>query len=470
MMKSSKQKSVFAFVILFGCAAVGLGIPTSMAANISEFVTITPFIEIEGGYDDNIFEVAEDAPLPTNGESRDDTYVAAKAGVGVDIALHRQMLKLDFGVDYEFTYKMYSNNTDLEDTESYLNFDLALASAYEDDLLLGDRVRIILKDELAFIPIDEEEALLLGNRTLKNDFLIGAKYKVLATPRMALGLGYSYGRVDYQDSEVTVVSVADQYQDSADLTQESQTHTGTADFKYLINSRMTYLLTYDYDYTVRAEEAGELMSANFSRQNVLTGVQTKLSPRINTEIQGGYSRTSYDDVAGASQDDQDNFVASAVVNANFGNRPLMSVGYRRYFAENDFGDTLLTDDLFARLGFKVVDGLLVNLSGDYIMEGRDLYGDDSTQTAFGIDTEYEVLKNMKLLAGYMYRDKSFFDYNFLAKEDRSETTHTFSSGIEYKMARYLLLKGMYYYTDKTSNVALEEYAQNRFIASGRVLF
>ena len=40
------------------------------AANISGFATITPFIEIESGYDSNLFEISEDASLPEDAEER----------------------------------------------------------------------------------------------------------------------------------------------------------------------------------------------------------------------------------------------------------------------------------------------------------------------------------------------------------------------------------------------------------------
>ena len=148
----------------------------------------------------------------------------------------------------------------------------------------------------------------------------------------------------------------------------------------------------------------------------------------------------------------------------------MTLGYRRYYTENDFGDTLLTDDIFAKLGFKIRPDLLLNVTADYILEDRDFYGDDNTQVLFGVDSEYEVLKNTKLLLAYNYRDRDFFDEPFLETEAQDKTTHRISGGVEYKLARYVLLRGMYYYTDNSSDSAAEEYTRNQFVASGKVIF
>ena len=226
--------------------------------------------------------------------------------------------------------------------------------------------------------------------------------------------------------------MADQYDKSDDLTQETQIHTGKADFQYLLNSKLTYILTYTYQFSDREENPGELVSANFFRHNVLSGIQAKLTPRIHSNLQAGYTLTSYNDVENLEQDDQDNFVVEASVTANFARQPLMTVGYRRYYTENDFGDTLLTDNIFGRMGIKLAKGLLVNFSADYILEDRDLFDDETTQMLFGVNTEYEFLKNMTLLAGYNYRNKEFFEQNFLAEREREETTHTFSGGYSIK--------------------------------------
>ncbi len=203
---------------------------------------------------------------------------------------------------------------------------------------------------------------------------------------------------------------------------------------------------------------------------MLSGIRATLTSRIHSDIQAGYSFTSYEDVGDLSQEDQDSVVVEASVTANFAYQPLMTVGYRRYFVENDFGDTLLTDTIFGDVGIKIMPGLIVNLSSDYIMEDRDLAADESTQVGFGVNTEYEVLKNIVLLAGYGYRNKEFFERNFLIQGKREETTHEFSGGMEYKVSRYFLLKGMYFYTDRTSDVEAQEFSKNRFVASGKVMF
>ena len=439
------------------------------AANISEFVNIRPYAEFGGGYDDNVFQIPENAELPSNGVEREDSYLDARAGVEADLSYERQLLNVNLGLDYQYSYKKYSNNTELDDGENTLNFDFSVGSEYEEGFF-RDRAKLNVGNVLSYIPIDEEEPLLPGNRTWRNEFDAGVDYNLISKPRTAFILGYSYGRSDYGDDPITVWTVSDDYVKSSDLTQDSQSHRGTANFKHALNSKLTYVLTYAYQMTLRDEKEGQLTSSNFMRHNVSTGVEAKLSPRMTANLKGGYAMTSYEDVGDLRQDDQDSFVAEASVTGNFGQRPLMTVGYKRHFTENDFGDTLLTDDFFGRFGFKIAQGLLVNLRADYILEDRALYDDDTNQTLLGVDAEYELVKNLRLLAAYNYRQRNFFEQNFLGADDREETSNILSGGLEYKVTRYVLLKGMYYYTDKTSNLPDNDYARNQFVASGRVIF
>ena len=458
--------------ILAGLIGVMLGIvwmSPIFAANISEFLNIRPYAEFGGGYDDNIFQISEDTELPENGVEREDSYLNAAAGVEADLTYENRLLDISLGLDYQYSYKKYSNNTDLDDGENSLNFDFSVGSEYEEGFF-RDRAKLNVGDVLSYIPIDEEEPLLPGNRTWRNNFDVGVDYNLISKPRTAFILGYSYGRIDFGDDPITVWTVSDDYSNSSDLTQDSQSHTGTANFKHALNSKLTYVLTYAYQLTLRDEDEGELTSANFSRQNVNTGVEAKLSSRMSANLKGGYSMTAYEDIGDLSQDDQDSFTAEASITANFGHRPLMTVGYKRYFTENDYGDTLLTDDLFGRFGFKVAQGLLVNLTADYILEDRDLYDDDTSQMIFGVSSEYELVKNLTILASYSYRQRNYFEQNFQEHDDLEKTTHTLSGGMQYKVSRYVLLKGMYYYTDISTDSSDGDYARNQFIASGRVIF
>ncbi len=465
-MTSRSCKKSFSIVLL-GIFFVHISIVSIYAANISEFFNIEPYAEIEGVYDDNVFELSEDAPLPEDAEEREDMYVNATAGVGADITLERPLLTLGVGLDYSFTYAKYRDNTEQDGAQNSLDFDFLFLSKIEEEIG-RDRLKLNLNDSLSLIPLDEEEPLLQGNLTIRNIFEVGALYKLIATPRISLDLGYSYSRTDYQeDDPIEVETIPDQFEDSSDLTQESQTHTGIVDLSYDLNSKLKYVLTYNYQFTPREENSGELLSANFTRQHVLSGIQAKLTPRIHSNFQAGYTFTSYDDVDGLSQDDQESVVAEASITANFARQPQMQLGYRRYYIENDFGNTLLTDNLFARVGMNIIPGFTVDLSGDYILEDRDLLGDETTQLLIGVDTEYEFLKNMMVLASYSYRNKDFFEES---EADREDTTHLFSGGIQYKISRYFLMKGMYYYTDQSSNIDDNEFSQNRFVAGGKVVF
>ncbi len=468
-MSSRSRKNAY-IIVLLGCVLLWMGPSSVGAANISEFINIKPYAEIEGVYDDNVFEVAEDAALPEDAEEREDVYLNARAGVGVDVTFERPYLSLGLDLDYNLTYTKYMNNTEYDGTENNLDFDVNFASKFEEQVE-RDRFTINLKDELSLIPIDEDEPLTPENGAIRNVFQFGAEYNLISTARMILGLGYSYSRTDYEENDpIEVPTVSEQYEDSADLTQESQSHQGKANFKFILNPRVSYTLTYTYDLTPREENAGEATSATFTRQRVLSGLDVKVTPKIQANAHGGYTMTTYDDVDGLSQNDQENVVAETSLTANFDRRPLIRIGYRRYYTENDFGDTLLTDTLFVEMGVKIIKGLILNFSGDYIVEDRDLVGDETTRLLFGVDTEYSLLKNLTLLAGYQYKNKEFFENNFVIEGDREETTHTFSGGMQYKISRYVLMKGMYYYTDKSSNLETQEFTQNKFVAGGKVVF
>ena len=113
----------------------------------------------------------------------------------------------------------------------------------------------------------------------------------------------------------------------------------------------------------------------------------------------------------------------------------------------------------------------MTLSADYTQEDRNLYDDSGDTLTLGVNGEFEVVKNMRLLAGYSYGQQQYFSYEFLEnRNDAEDTTHTFSGGLEYKVARYVLLRGMYYYTDQSSDAPTDEYTKNQFLASGRVIF
>jgi len=454
-------------VILVGWLILGTTAGVG-AANISDFLKLSPYIEVESSYDDNVFEISENTPLPQDAKKREDLSWNVRAGVGADITLERPYLTLGVGLNYAFEYIKYVDNTELDETRNNLDFKLNFASKYEEGIV-RDRLKVKIKDVLSVIPIDEEEPLNLGNRVLRNDFEIGADYRLFSTRRVTFLLGYAYGRVDFGNSAIDVPTVTG-YTHSNELTQESQTHTGKADFKFILNPRITSVMTYNYAYVNREETSGELVSADFSRQNLLGGFQAQLSPRIQGNFQAGYGWTRYKDVGALSQGDQNDFIAESSITANFSNQPLITLGYRRYFTENDFGDTLLTGNVFGRVGFKVATGLLVNFAGDYIREDRSLLDDNTTQRIFGVNTEYALLKNIKLLAGYDYKKRAFFAHNFLADQDREETSQVLSGGVEYKVGRYILLKGMYSYTEKTSDLADQEFNRNKFTASGKVIF
>ena len=457
------------YIIMLAVCLGGSFAMQTVAATISDFLEITPYVEVQSIYDDNIYEISEDAPLPEDAQERDDLSLDARAGIDANISLDRTFLAIGAGIRYALQYSKFMENTDLDGARHDVDVDFTFSSKYKEGIL-QDRMKLSLNDVLTFIPIDEEEPLLAGNTSIRNNFLVGLDYKLISSRRVGLTVGYAYNRMDYFEDEPITVSTVEGYEDSNVLTQESQTHSGKAELKYVMNPRVTALLAYNYAFATREEESGVLVSANFNRHNVLAGVQTKFTPRIHGTFQSGYTMTSFDSVGGASQDDQNDFVAEASLSANFAHQPLMTVGYRRYYVENDFGDTLLTDNVFARMGFRLAEGFLVNLSGDYIMEGRALYDDDTTQKLFGVDTELELIKNMSLLVGYNYRQKDFFAQNFLGKTQREETNHRVSGGLQYKIGRHFLVKGVYTYTDKRSNVAEQEFNRNKFTATGKVIF
>jgi len=122
------------------------------------------------------------------------------------------------------------------------------------------------------------------------------------------------------------------------------------------------------------------------------------------------------------------------------------------------------------MGFKIIQGLIINFSGDYIREDRDLFNDEAVQKIFGVDGEYEIVKNMSVLALYNYRKKDFFDLNFGGSAGREETNQVISGGLQYKLGRRWLLKGMYSYTEKTSDIPDQEFTRNQVFVNGRVIF
>ena len=98
---SARNRKGWYIGIVVICALL-VDVPGVVAANISEFVRLSPYVEVESSYNDNVFELSEDAPLPEDANEREDLSLDAKAGVGLDITLERPYLNLEVGLDYNF--------------------------------------------------------------------------------------------------------------------------------------------------------------------------------------------------------------------------------------------------------------------------------------------------------------------------------------------------------------------------------
>ena len=58
-------------LLMIVCMGLGFAMP-AVAANISDFVEITPYVEVESTYNDNVYEISKDTPLPKDAKERDD--------------------------------------------------------------------------------------------------------------------------------------------------------------------------------------------------------------------------------------------------------------------------------------------------------------------------------------------------------------------------------------------------------------
>jgi hypothetical protein len=489
------------------------------AVALSKKSRITPFIEVREIFDDNIFLLQEDAPLEENQQSRDDQIFDFAAGVALELDVSR---RLNVGFGYRFDYLTYVENDDQNQSihaldlkadinprsvvGSTLSFPEGIDEASSPKGPTGgrapgsflDRLNIKIRDNLSTVPIDTEEALLPGNKTFRNTFDIAPSFRIIAAKRTFLDVGYQYSRVDFTDETVDL-RTAPLVDQTEQLTTNSFSNIFFLDFGYVVNPRLIFSVDYSVEPKDRPDpDPSEITDprnrADIVRQHLLAGFNFKVTPRVLGSAKVGFESTSFDEVQFTdpdsglvqtlSQDDQSIFAAGFSLTGSLSIRSTINISYDRHFTENDFGETLKTDDVRGKYGLRIGRRSQASFGVNYRREIRELTltpedtsgiasGEDEN-TAFGFDgsVEYRLAERIRTFGGYQIRNKQFFGEIFFdpSRDIREDTTQRFNVGLGYLITRYLSVNAEYEFVDNDSNLDEQDYNVNRFSIFGKASF
>lgn len=470
------------------------------AVALSRKSRVTPYIEVRETFDDNVFFIPEggslaDAPLATNPQSEDDSVFNLNAGVGIQLDVTR-LLTLDFS--YGLNYQNYADNSDNNQFIHNLRLGATIAprSAGENPRGFLDRLTLRIQDNLATVPIDSEEPLLPGNKTFRNTFGITPTYRIIDTRRLSLDAGYGYQRVDFTEEEVDLAGVP--LVETRQVTSNSQTHSGLVTVSYIINPRLTFVSDYTISQVIREDpEFTDIVDprtrADITRQRILGGVDFKLSPKVSGFAKVGFDHTSFssvdvvDPVTGlvqqVDQDDQSGLATNFRLAYTLSPRSSLSVAYNRFFTENDFGETLETDDVLGQLQLRLGRRTRANVGVNYRNEFRELTqftdpddpaigNEENVTLGFLGNLEYRLGERIRTFGGYEVRNKEFFSEIFFdpTRGQREDTTQMFNLGFGYFLTEYFSIGAEYDYTDNDSNFDEQDYTRNRFSLFGRASF
>jgi len=473
-------------------------LPTDASAvALSRKSRVTPYVEVRETFDDNIFLLPEGAPLRPGQESRDDSIFNLRAGVDLQLDVTRL---LTLGFSYQLDRLDYADNQDKDQFINSLELraDIAPRSAEGAQRTFLDRLTLRIRDSLATIPIDTEEALLPGNKTTRNIFEITPTYRIIDTRRTFLDLGYGYQRVDFTEEDVELTT-APVVTNTNQLTSESQTHQGLLNLGYIINPRWTFVTDYTISRKDREEPSPSLVvdprtRADITRQRLTGGFQFKLSAKTSGIAKLGVEHTDFSPVdvvdpntglvQEIEQDSQSGLAANFALITNLSLRSTLTLAYDRFFTENDFGETIETDDLSGRLVFrlgrKTSGGVLVGYRFEtreltqtsLLAPGATVTNDDNTILRFQGGLEYRLGERIRTFGGYEVQNKDFFSELFFdpLRGQREDTTQKFNVGLGYFFTQYFSVNAEYNFVDNDSNFDEEDYTVNRFSLFGRAAF
>jgi opacity protein-like surface antigen len=464
--------------------------PDALAFELSARSRLTPFVEVRETFDDNVFLLSEGEPLPINAKSKDDSIFNLSAGVGLDVDI-TQFITL--GLGYRMDYQNYADNNENDQFIHALELkaDVGKRAYFK-------RLTINIKENLTTVPIDTTQALLPGNKTFRNEFQITPSYRIIDTKRTFFDAGYSYRRIDYTKNTVQLTSTP-LVTETTQVVSNSQSHGGVFNFGYILNPRLTLVTDYNISRLLREKpEPTEIVDprtrADITRQRLTGGVNFKLSPRLSGLAKIGFETNTFSavefvdpttgQVQRIDQRDRSGFAANFGLNFNITPSSSLALTYDRFFSENDFGETLETDDVISRLVLRLGDNARTSLAFNYRHETRELIqtpvtapgiatGNDSANSiGFAGDIEYMITQRIRTFGGYKIANRQFFSEIFFdpTRGDREDTTQTFTVGVGYSLTRYLSINTDYEFIHNDSNFDIDDYNVNRFSIFSRATF
>lgn len=486
-LKALKKVLAGVLIVIVGLVFLSL---EALAFELSKKSRITPFVEVRETFDDNVFLLSDGEPLPVNAKSKDDSIFNLSAGVGLDVDITRF---LTLGLGYRMDYQNYTNNDENDQFIHALELkaDIGKRAYFK-------RLTINIKENLTTVPIDTTQALLPGNKTFRNEFQITPSYRIIDTKRTFFDAGYSYRRVDYTKNTVQLTSTP-LVTETTQVVSNSQSHGGVFNFGYILNPRLRFVTDYNISRLLREEpKPNEIVDprtrADITRQRLTSGVDFKLSPRWSGLAKIGFETNTFSavefvdpttgQVQRIDQRDRSGFAANFGLNFNISVRSNLALTYDRFFSENDFGETLETDNVVSRLVLRLGDNARTSLAFNYRHETRELIqtpvttpgiatGNDSASSVeFAGDIEYMFTEKIRTFGGYKISNRQFFSEIFFdpTRGAREDTNQTFNVGAGYSLTRYLSINANYEFIHNNSNFDIDDYNVNRFSIFSRANF
>ncbi|MHB8772554.1 MAG: outer membrane beta-barrel protein [Syntrophales bacterium] len=429
--------------LFFSCVAVGillLAVPSQLPAQGSYLssaaelqaqggkirfgnLAVIPGVALQEIYDDNIYlgngrEYPGDPTLTQREKKESDWITHVRPGLLLNYTMpERGYINLGYLGDFAF-YKS-NNNNNWKNNQGIFDLDYTAPGG----LIVGINERYVKAED----PYGDANQYNLGRVTKRyyNDLKTKVGYVIMANFRSFLY--FNHYKQKYDDSRL------DYSQDWTDM-------------EYGIGAESRFLpktwgfLRYHYGtrkFDTNALGQTDAFNSDNKWHRVNAGLTWDPGAKLSGELDFGYQWKKYDHQftdAGrtASRDDKNTWIAATAINY------MPTVG----------------------------TNIALNLSRAV----RDTASDTKEQfvdTAVGLSVQQKLLLKLVLNAGFTY---SRNEYNLPVGNERTDKNYLANLGLDYNIQEWLTVGVGYNLNRKDSNIDIQEYTDNRFIAQVKVVY
>ncbi len=379
-------------------------------------LSVIPGIELQGIYDDNIYkgngkEYAN--PATTRQEKKESDWIThVKPGLLLNYVMpQRGYVNLGYAGDFAF----YGTNTSNNWKNNQGDFDFNYMAPRG---LIAQVADTYKTSEDPFGNADQYAVGRVSKRW-NNDF------------RAKLG----YGITDTFRTMLYFNNAKQQYQDIADYSQDYTDNEVGVGVQSRFLPKTWGFLRYHYGQrkynTLGPTERTDANNSNFKWNKVNAGLEWDPGSKLSGELNFGYQWKVYDNrftVTGAEREDKNSWIAATTI---------------------QFEATPTT-----RLGMNIKRELRNSASDT---------SEQFTDTGIGFSIQQQLMAKLFLIGGVSY---SKYEYN----TDRTDDNYLGDISLNYPIRDWLAVKVGYNYNRKNSNVETEEFVDNQFAASVKIVY